>query len=150
MASYYHTPGARALALGIKAGDGSAIARAGEEMARLVPPHAVLVPIPGHTGTATTARLLAEEIASRVGAPVADVLRGAPRVALYELKRRGVKPSPSTLGLRREGELPPGLAPVLIDNVLATGTTAAAALGVVPGAQVLVHSVAVRRRLVPG
>lgn len=115
-------------------------------MAPLVPPDAVLVPVPGRTGRATVARRLAEAIAGRTGAPVADVLRGRKRESLYDLKRRGIAPSPDALGLRRVGELPAGRTPVLVDNVMATGTTAAAALAALPGGKVLVHSVAVRSR----
>jgi predicted amidophosphoribosyltransferase len=146
VASYYHTPGARQLAHAVKSGDETAIVRAAEEMALLVPPGAVLVPVPGRTGKATVARRLAEVIAARTGAPVADVLQGAERESLYDLKRRGVTPSPTSLGIRRVGELPPGT-PVLVDNVVATGTTAAAAataLAAPPGGKVLVHSVARR------
>jgi predicted amidophosphoribosyltransferase len=147
VASYYHTPGARQLAHAIKRGDEAAITSAAEAMALLVPPGAVLVPIPGRTGKATVARRLAEVIAERTGAVVADVLEGAERESLYDLKRRGVTPTLKSLGMRRIGELPPGT-PVLVDNVVATGTTAAAAaaaLAVRTGGKVLVHSVARRR-----
>jgi adenine/guanine phosphoribosyltransferase-like PRPP-binding protein len=124
-----------------------AIARAGKEMARLVPPQAVLIPIPGRTGVATTARLLADEIARHVDACVADVLEGPARESVYEIKRRGGLPSPAALAFRRVAEVPPGT-PVLVDDVFASGTTASAALALVPGAIVLVHAIAVRRRIV--
>jgi hypothetical protein len=139
IADYYRTPGARELAHGVKAGNERAIMQMAQEMAALLGPSDVLVPIPSRTGRATVTLAMAKEIARRSGAVVADVLRGAERTAsLYDLKRRGVDVSTVDFGYRVEGESPNN--PVLIDTVLDTGATVRAAHRLMPNARVVVHS----------
>ncbi len=139
-ASYYGTPGARTLAHAAKRGVAAAIRQMAGELAALVPAGAVLVPMPGRTGRATVAWRLARALCAMTGNPVADVLRGPSRPSLYDLKLEGRPITPDLLGLRLEGRLPPGV-PVLLDNVFDTGTTALAALRLIPTATVLVYAV---------
>ena len=139
IADYYRTPGARELAHGVKAGSERAIMQMGQEMAALLGPSDVLVPVPSRTGRATVTLAMANEIARLSGAVVADVLRGAERNAsLYDLKKGGDDVSTVDFGYRVEGESPNS--PVLIDTVLDTGATVRAALSLMPNARVVVHS----------
>lgn len=125
----------RSLCHGIKDGNADDIARAARLMAKLVRPGDTLVPIPSRTGVATTAKLLAEAISKITGAPVADILKGASRKSMYEMKKGGTIPGEEFLGLRLEGEPPENT--VFVDNVVATGTTARAALRLVPGSRLI-------------
>lgn len=125
----------RSLCHGIKDGNAGDIARAARLMAKLVRPGDTLVPIPSRTGVATTAKLLAEAISKITGAPVADILKGASRKSMYEMKKGGTIPGEEFLGLRLEGEPPENT--VFVDNVVATGTTARAALRLVPGSRLI-------------
>lgn len=125
----------RSLCHGIKDGNADDIARAARLMAKLVRPGDTLVPIPSRTGVATTAKLLAEAISKVTGAPVADILKGASRKSMYEMKKGGTIPGEEFLGLRLEGEPPENT--VFVDNVVATGTTARAALRLVPGSRLI-------------
>lgn len=125
----------RSLCHGIKDGNADDIARAARLMAKLVRPGDTLVPIPSRTGVATTAKLLAEAISKITGAPVADILKGASRKSMYEMKKGGTIPGEEFLGLHIEGEPPENT--VFVDNVVATGTTARAALRLVPGSRLI-------------
>lgn len=125
----------RSLCHGIKDGNADDIARAARLMAKLVRPGDTLVPIPSRTGVATTAKLLAEAISKVTGAPVVDILKGASRKSMYEMKKGGTIPGEEFLGLRLEGEPPENT--VFVDNVVATGTTARAALRLVPGSRLI-------------
>lgn len=125
----------RSLCHGIKDGNAGDIARAARLMAKLVRPGDTLVPIPSRTGVATTAKLLAEAISKITGAPVADILKGASRKSMYEMKKGGTIPGEEFLGLRLEGEPPENT--VFVDNVVASGTTARAALRLVPGSRLI-------------
>lgn len=125
----------RSLCHGIKDGNADDIARAARLMAKLVRPGDTLVPIPSRTGVATTAKMLAEAISKITGAPVADILKGASRKSMYEMKKGGTIPGEEFLGLRLEGEPPENT--VFVDNVVATGTTARAALRLVPGSRLI-------------
>lgn len=144
VADYYRTPGAKDLAHRVKNGDPDAIKQMAAEMAVKVPGNAVLIPIPSSTGQATATKALAEEISRIMGAPVADVLSGRTRPKLYDLKEHGKILRPEEFGYKLKADLPPGV-PVLVDNVLATGTTANAAEMAIPGAKVLVHSVGAKK-----
>lgn len=140
VASYRDTPGARDLAHRFKAGDKEAIAEMADQMAAKVPADAVLVPIPGRNGTPVQTLALAEALAERTGRPVADVLRGGKRPALYDAKKAGSSLTPRQMLMRATGKVPEGRV-VLVDGVTATGKTAAAARRALPGADLLVHSV---------
>ena len=109
-------------------GNIAAINEAADLMAPFVPAGGVLVPAPSHEGHATDILHLANAIAERTGSPVADVLKGEPRESQRDYKRlhSGKSLSADMLGIRKEGELPEGKLPVVIDNVVNTGNTAEA------------------------
>ena len=113
----------------IKKGDQAAIDKAAEMMAPLIPDNAVLVPVPSHEGKATDMLQLANAIASRTGSEVADILTGTPRKSQYENKKEGGKAlTSSELGITKNGNLPEGKIPVVIDNVVDSGNTAEACI----------------------
>lgn len=143
---YVHIYGdaCRGVAHGIKEGDPSSIFRAASQMATLVRDGEVLVPVPSRTGRATVTLALAQAIHNISGrGEVLDILEGDARESLYDIKKSGRPvPGPQWLGLRlRKGaSLPVGRHVVLVDNVLATGTTMRAARAVIPGADALVYA----------
>lgn len=155
-ARYTENSGSRPLAHLVKEGDKAATAQMAREMAeKLVAAlggravEVVLVPVPGRTGRATVTKDLAMEIGRLTGAKVADVLTGADRESLYDIKKQGGVVEPEILKL----QIAAGVAPedfqsevYLVDNVIATGTTFEAAKRVIPGAKLLVHSIAVDHR----
>ena len=134
----YYTGDAREMCHAAKEGDLEAIMRMAREMSRYVSPGDTLVPIPSHTGRATMTLELAKQIAWNSGARVEDVLIGSSRKSLYELKREGVQVPEGFFGLRLvrpvEGRI------WLVDNVVATGSTAREALKLLPGARVLSYA----------
>lgn len=134
----YYTGDAREICHAAKEGDLEAIMRMAREMSRYVSPGDTLVPIPSHTGRATMTLELAKQIAWNSGARVEDVLTGNSRKSLYELKRAGVQVPEGFFGLRLvrpvEGRI------WLVDNVVATGSTAREALKLLPGARVLAYA----------
>lgn len=123
----------------VKQGDTDAIMQMAQEMATKVPNNAVLIPMPSSSGRATVTLQLANEIAVITGSIVADVLVGNARESLYSLKKQNKSLSNDDMGIKLMGEVPNGV-PVIVDNVYATGTTANAALEVIPDAHILVHS----------
>ena len=134
----YYTGDARELCHAAKDGDIEAIMRMAREMGRYVSPGDILVPVPSHTGRATMTLELAKQIAWNSGARVEDVLIGSSRKSLYELKKDGVSIPDGFFGLRL-------VRPVegrtwLVDNVVATGSTAREALKLLPDAHVLAYA----------
>ena len=114
------------LARGVKSRDPKVIAEVADLMAPLIPENAVLVPTPSHSGTSTDMLDVANAISERTGAPVADVLRSEERKSQYEAKRQGQPITSAQMGIHMDGELPEGMTPVVIDNVVNTGNTAEA------------------------
>lgn len=129
----------RSLAHGLKQGDAAAIEESAWRMADLVPDNAVLVPIPGHLGRASSTLRLAEAIAAlKPGASVVDALEAEPHESNYDQKKRLHKPPKSVNMWRREGvELPEDRPVYFIDNVVASGKTYYAAQKAIPGADML-------------
>ena len=122
----------RALAHRVKDGDKDGITKAAHIMAGLVQmvpdyQNAVLVPMPGRKGSAGYTKVLANEIANNLGLEVRDILSVKPHKPLYDKKAKkgieGLKPFKFSVN----GEIPDGKKPILIDNVLDTGTTAMSA-----------------------
>lgn len=129
--SYSDYEAVRPLAHLIKEGDEKTIYRASHLMSDLIltisgirPEHALLVPVPGHLGKAGYCLDMAETISERTGIRVIDCLTCSPRRTLYEIKKNGGTPH-AEFTLR--GRLPEDMTPILIDNVIDTGTTALAA-----------------------
>ena len=95
----------------------------------------VLFPMPSHLGFATDTLGICNEISSLTGIPVVNALRGKERESMYHLKQNGIViPDPSFFGFHLVVDIPADLTPVIVDNVIATGLTMNAALGVVQSA----------------
>ena len=132
--SYYGTPGLRYIALSVKRNELSSVLEAAAMMAVLIPEGAALVPIPSCSGRAEATLSLALAIGGITKSPVADILKGEPRVSWYKLKKEGCPPERSGIEFRLEGIVPFGRRPVLLDNVIATGTTVEEARRIFPEA----------------
>ena len=134
---YYSQPLLRELAKAVKQGDNGAMHKAAQLMAPMVGPDDVLVPIPSHTGKAVQMLSLSRELAQLTGASLVDVMEGKQRESSYNLKLKGVVQQASEMGFRLNGQIPQGKRVWLVDNVVASGNTASAALTLIPQAQVL-------------
>ena len=98
-----------------------------------LPSDGCLIPMPSHLGYATDTLALCEELAALTGLPVLDILCGDVRESVYNLKSiTGEIPTDVHLGLRLTRDLPSGLRPLVVDNVIATGFTMNAALALIP------------------
>lgn len=148
----YNNTGQR-IAHGIKDGDNNSIAVAASAMVEYINDGDIIVPMPSHNGKATVTLELAKAIQKltyqgstlRMGVEVIEALEGSGRESLYETKVAGKKlPNPSELGLRltEEGQkaVESGRHIVIVDNVIATGTTAQSALQVIPDGMVLAYA----------
>lgn len=137
-AGRYYGTRMRELAHGIKTGEKNAIAESARILADYVHDNAVLVPMPSHTGKATTMKTLAEAIAKiRPDVEVIDALKSDPHESNYTHKQRLHKPVAVTMH-PTGAKIPDGRPVMVLDNVLASGTTARAALAVIPDADILV------------
>ncbi len=127
----------RALAHGIKEGDTAAIKESARRMAGIInampgKEKVILIPMPSHEGHAIYTKALADETARLTGSRTADVLHATPHPSLYDIKKsRGIERLPSPLLRLDESaaakQTLQDRIPVIIDNVLDTGTTAVAA-----------------------
>lgn len=125
----------REVANSVKSCDPSVIREAaGMIVSSLTLPHdGVLIPVPSHLGHATDMLLLSREISAMTGLPVLDLLRGPKRISIHLLKKAGMTlPEPGALGLYLCGDMPDGVTPLLVDNVIGTGLTMKAALALLP------------------
>lgn len=146
---YYGTE-LRDIAHGLKRGDKDSIDKAAELMTLNVPEKAVLVPMPGHEGPATTMLPLAEAIAKRVkGATVVDALVAEPHESNYTHKQRVHRPVKVVMH-RTDAKLPKGRPVLVVDNVIASGATYRAAQDAIPGIDLLTLADAGRGRETPG
>ena len=134
----YYEEGVPEICHAMKDGDEEAIDKMAKEMARYVSPGTTLIPVPSRNGTATTTKKLAGMIGWYSGCDVADILRGRQRKSVYDMKKEGMSISADMLGMSLDGDIP--AKPVLVDNVVATGTTAMAALSVIPNAKILAYA----------
>lgn len=144
---YYATGNYRAnhrneTAHAMKNGERWAITKAAAEMVQYIPSNAVLVPMPSHTGRATYTLELCKKIARETAAEVRDILRGKERETLYTLKKQGRHILPKKLGFYVTEEPPTGKRILIIDNVVATGTTATAAVRAIGGGIVFAYAAA--------
>ena len=122
----------RFLAHDVKDGNSRSICRAAQLMAHLVSvisdENSVLVPMPGRTGAALYTKLLAEKISELTGIACLDCLGCKPHMTQYYRKRKYGIRKMSLLHLFLTSDVPSDCHPILIDNVLDTGTTAVSAL----------------------
>jgi len=122
----------RFLAHKVKDGNDGSISRAASYMAHLVSCIAdnrcVIVPMPGRTGTALYTRVLADRISELTGLRVCDCLRCKPHMTQYLRKIRYGLKSMHPLDFSLTESIPSDVIPILIDNVLDTGTTAFSAM----------------------
>ena len=127
----------RSIAYGLKTADPPAVRIASAAMAPLVPPGAVLVPVPSSRGSTRENRALAEAIGRLVRAPVVDGLGRESPQSQYALRKGGkASLSASQMRVRWTGPRPSGPV-VLIDNVVTTGATAEAARRAIGGDAVI-------------
>lgn len=133
----YYENDNRSIAHAIKDGDPSAIQIAADRMSKLLPSNAVLCPVPGRKGFPDQTRQLARAISELTGAPVICALYGIERESNYDAKQKGRPLLPVDMGFQQVRDLPKGKIPIIIDNVVDTGTTAKAAVEALHGGTVL-------------
>ena len=98
-----------------------------------LPSDGVLIPMPLHLGYATDTLDLCNELSGLTGLPVMDILHGDMRESVHKLKSlTGEIPADFNLGLRLTHDVPVGLRPLVVDNVIGTGFTMKAALALIP------------------
>lgn len=134
----------RAMARAVAWGDVTAMKMAGQLLASFLPDECVLVPMPSHIGYATTMLDLARwtrhfigtRSASKNGCDIVNCLECDPHESSHIVKlERGVPP---VVRMYLHKSPPKFNKPVfIIDNTVATGATASAALAVLPNAKVL-------------
>lgn len=134
LGEYYADNGLRELCHRMKSQpeDKESVETAAELLSQLIPNSAVLIPIPSLTSAHATS--LAIEIALRKWKTVSqrrkhlclDCLQTSKTVSLYENKKRGEKVSEKDCQFYLAAPVPQGDI-VLVDNVIATGTTVSAA-----------------------
>ena len=136
---YYGNEELRSLAHGIKDGDGTAIAKAAALMSPHLPQGSAIIPMPSHEGwPAGTLALCIDLARNRPDITVLPLLHGQPRTSLYDAKRDGVSLPEDSLKMTVTGKVPTDREVFIIDNVIATGETARAAIDAIPSAKVLV------------
>lgn len=123
----YYEGDNKMIAKRIKEGDLHALECAARSMVPLIPKDSVLVPIPGHQGTANQTYVLCMVISHYTGLPVANVLKGKERQSNYIAKHEGRGLTEKDMGIRQISSLPDHRTPVFIDNCVDTATTAKAA-----------------------
>ena len=115
----------------IKSGDPDVINSIVDDMAQHVPENAVLVPMPPHEGKVTDStdtKILAEALSKKTGAPVIVALESDYHPSRYQAKASGDRSvNAQTMGFRQVEEIPEGMMPVFIDNMVGGGQTAIAA-----------------------
>ena len=127
----------RDIAKRVKSLDRDALIQAVPALRRVLPPDAILVPMPSHTGKPEFTAVICKALSLLSRRPVCDCLRCTPHESLRTLKnteflqglpKGNLMPPPGSLGFRLVKDLPAFGTPVVIDNVIASGTTGVAAL----------------------
>ena len=122
----------REIAHGVKDGSAKYADMAARLFDAALPPDCVIVPMPGHRGRADTMLDVALRISAMSGRAVLDALACVPHESSYAQKARGLAPAPIAMLARFavHGKV------AIIDNCIASGATASAALAVIPNASV--------------
>ena len=122
----------REIAHGVKNGSAKSADMAARLFDAALPPDCAIVPMPGHRGRADAMLDVALRVSAMSGRAVLDALVCVPHESSYEQKARGVAPSPIAMRARFavHGEI------AIIDNCIASGVTAFAALDAIPTARV--------------
>lgn len=136
----------RFVARGVRQGDADCVKIAASMFDLMLPERCAIVPMPSHTGRATTMMMVAKELARMKGSlnrMFFDVLECKPHMSSYEQKEMGVSPDPVEMTMRKSTvhEVQDALRGkygriFVIDNVVVTGTTASGALKAIPNAMV--------------
>lgn len=143
---YYGNNPARELAHRVKESDVAAIRLVAEDLAPSVREDCALIPVPNSIGFPLSNLLLVKLLVAfirdmKVNADVWDIMVCRQHRASYYCKKEGKQMDEADFGFRLTSTTPEGKKIYLVDNVLATGLTASAALKVVPSADILVHTV---------
>ena len=122
----------REIAHGVKDGSAKHADMAARMFDAALPPDCAIVPMPGHRGRADAMLDVALRVSAMSGRAVLDALACMPHESSYAQKARGVEPSPIAMRARFavHGEI------AIIDNCIASGVTASAALDAIPTARV--------------
>lgn len=130
-APYFYAGEHKDIARLIKSGDKGIIDSIVDDMAHHVPDNAVLVPMPPHEGKVTDktdTMILAKALSEATGAPVINALESDYHESRYKAKAAGNRNvNAQTMGFRQIAEIPDGMMPVFIDNMVGGGQTAMAA-----------------------
>lgn len=127
-AGLYYRDSLQPLAHSMKSNDKDSISEAARILAPLIPKDCCLILAPSRRGYADHTLVLANEINKLTGVVVADVLKGKSRMSQYKAKIIGYTLTEEELGLRKVSNLPKGLKPIVLDNVIGTGLTGRAAV----------------------
>lgn len=131
----------REIAHGVKDGDAKYADMAARLFNSALSPDCVIVPMPGHRGRADTMLDVALRVSAMSGRAVLDALACVPHESSYAQKARGVEPSPIAMRAKFavHGKI------TIIDNCIASGATASAALYAIPTARVCAITISNRR-----
>lgn len=133
----YREPELEKLARALKTGYSEIICQAASLMVNMVGPNAVLIPIPSHEGRASYTLHLARELSRLTDATIADILMCKPHESSYELKHQGRVLKAEEMGFKLMEPLITDRHVILVDNVIASGNTAKAAINLLPGATMI-------------
>lgn len=125
LGDYYDIAGLRELCHAVKEGDGKAMRKAAKGLCKLLPQGCTLVPVPSRSGHNET---FTRKLAVMAGLPYRKCLDRSGGESLYDLKRRGVRVTEETTGIKPGPDVLPEGHVILVDNVIATGTTMSAAI----------------------
>jgi predicted amidophosphoribosyltransferase len=137
-ADYYKTLGAREICHRFKDNDPEAISIMAIKMARFINIDDSIIPVPSRTGKATNTLELAYAISDITGAEVYDIVEGKARTSIYYAKKRGDDLNSIDFGYRLKGSIPSN--PVIIDGVMATGTTLKNIQNLIPNSKIVVYA----------
>ena len=125
----------RMVARGVRDGDRECICKAAQLFDVMLPDKCIVIPMPSHTGRATTMYGVANEL--RAGKRmIVDMLQCNPHESNYSQKKDGVAPSPIMMFTNQRGYesyialtmMDKDIPVFIIDNVICSGVTASAAL----------------------